>query len=100
MHNLILSPVDPAILARDIAKEVTDSVLKSLKGNTTPPAPDPLDDFIPKAEVRDKIASSSTLWHMEKEGRIKLYSFRGKRFYKRSELLEAFDEVKTKKAEL
>lgn len=55
---------------------------------------DPLDDFISKSEVRGKLASASTLWKYEKEGKIKSYAIGGKRFYKRSELAEAFIELK------
>lgn len=92
-ENLILSTIDRDELAREIAEKVFSKIEEN---RTDAPSPDlePLDDFITKAEVINKIASGSTLWKMEKEGRITLYSFRGKRFYKRSELIEAFEIVK------
>lgn len=55
---------------------------------------DPLNDFIPKQEVRGKLASSATLWQWEKAGKIKSYGIGGKRFYKRSELTAAIKPVK------
>ncbi|APY11512.1 hypothetical protein BWZ22_09760 [Seonamhaeicola sp. S2-3] len=55
---------------------------------------DPLADFIPKTEVRGKLASSSTLWKYEKEGIIDLFSIGGKRFYKKSQLINAFTKLK------
>ena len=76
-----------------------ECLLLDLKHPTPKPQPetkqqDPLDDLIPKSEVRGKIASASTLWKYEKEGKIKSYAIGGKRFYKRSELMEAFTELK------
>lgn len=62
----------------------------------TPSPDDPLNDFVPKHEVRGVIASSATLWKMEQSGKLKGYGFGGKRYYKRSELLELFEEVKIK----
>lgn len=95
MHNLVLSPIDPERLMNNIADKVTEKVLTALnKKNQDEPTPDPLDDLIPKSEVRGKLASASTLWKYEKEGKIKSYAIGGKRFYKRSELMEAFTELK------
>jgi len=60
----------------------------------SPIVKDPLDDLIPKSEVRGKFASSSTLWKWEKEGKIQSYGIGGKRYYKRSELMEALTKLK------
>ncbi len=100
MHNLVLSPIDPAILAKDIAEKVAANVLQVIQNKEpTEPAPDdPLNDFISRTEVKKKFASESTLWRMEKEGLIMSYGFGGKRYYKRSELLEAFEPMKQKRA--
>ncbi len=59
---------------------------------------DPLAEYIPKSEVRDRLASSSTLWKYEKNGKLTLYAIGGKRFYKRSDIANLFTEVKQKKA--
>lgn len=95
MHNLVLSPIDPAKLVNDIAEKVTAILLANRQEISAPPE-DPLNDFIPKSEVRGKFASSSTLWKLEKKGKLKAYGFAGKRYYKRSELLAVFEPVKTK----
>lgn len=95
MHNLVLSPIDPEILINRVA-EKTAQLLRA----ETPPQKekelDPLDDLIPKSEVRGKFASASSLWKWEKEGKIQSYGIGGKRFYKRSELMEALQKVKKK----
>jgi len=49
-----------------------------------------LSEYIPKAEVRGKLASSSTLWKYEKQGRITAYAIGGKRFYKKEDLEALF----------
>ena len=56
--------------------------------------PDPLDEYIPKAAVRGKILSSSTLWKHERKGNLKTYAIGGKRYYKRSEIENLIQEVK------
>jgi len=96
MENLVLSPIDPAKLVNDIAEKVTANLLANSTKTAPPPQEDPLNDFIPKIEVRGKFASSATLWKMEKAGKLKSYGFGGKRYYKRSELLEVFEPLKTR----
>ena len=61
--------------------------------------PDIFDKYIPKAEVRGKLASSSTLWQWENKGKLKLYAIGGKRFYKRSDIEAVFTEVKKEGAQ-
>ena len=56
-------------------------------------------EFVPKGEVRGKFASSSTLWQWEKKGKLRSYGIGGKRFYKRSELEDLIQPIKTKGAE-
>ncbi|MDC1379073.1 hypothetical protein N8273_00370 [Algibacter sp.] len=95
MHNFVLSPIDPKKLSKDIADQVTANILLAVQKNPQPTtAPDPLDDLVPKSEVRGKLASSSTLWKYEKDGKIQVYAIGGKRFYKRSELMQALIKLK------
>lgn len=77
----------------DLSKKI--DALNSIPQESLPEKnPDPLDDFIPKSEVRGKLASSSTLWKYEKEGKLQAYSIGGKRFYKRSEIMDALVKLK------
>ena len=66
-----------------------------------PPGKDthPLDEYIPKAAVRGKILSSSTLWKHEQKGNLKTYAIGGKRYYKRSQIENLIQEVKQWKQE-
>ncbi|MGB3454604.1 MAG: hypothetical protein WBA59_12350 [Moheibacter sp.] len=102
MQNLVLSPIDPEILINEIADKVSAKVLKAV--NHTTPAEqkpvNPLSDYIPKTEIRGKLASSSTLWKYEKQGKLKLYGIGGKRYYKRSDIANLFTEVKQKPFQL
>lgn len=59
-----------------------------------------LSEFIPKSEVRGKLASASTLWKYEKEGRIQAYAIGGKRFYKKSEIEAALVKLNKKGVEI
>ncbi|WP_124641622.1 MerR family transcriptional regulator [Amniculibacterium aquaticum] len=53
-----------------------------------------LSEFIPKSEVRGKLASSSTLWHWEKAGKLQLHGIGGKRYYKREDIENLFQPIK------
>lgn len=61
------------------------------------PDNDPLAEYVPKTEIRGKLASSSTLWKWEQQGKLKLYSIGGKRYYKRDDIANLFTEVKQQK---
>jgi len=89
MHNFILSPIDPEKLIDSISEKVTANIIEAVKKSTSQSTPDPLDDLIPKSEVRGKLASASSLWKWERAGKIQSYGLGGKRFYKRSELMAA-----------
>lgn len=99
MHNVVLSPITPKELIDQISEQVTANIMQALKtdlaqADNTPD--DPLNDFIEKKEVAGKIASASTLWKWEKAGKIQSYGIGGKRFYKRSELMESFTKMNKK----
>ena len=55
-----------------------------------------LDEYIAKNEVRGKLASSSTLWKYEKEGKLQVYGIGGKRFYKKQDIENAFIKLNKK----
>lgn len=95
MSNIVLTQLDADILIHRIA-ERTAKLLSEQHPKPQQPitTKDPLDDLIPKSEVRGKFASASTLWKWEKEGKIQSYGIGGKRYYKRSELMEALTKLK------
>lgn len=101
MQNLVLSPIDPEKLIGSISERVTASILKAVRdelNTTVSHPPSVLDEYIPKTEVRGKLASNSTLWSWENKGKLKLYAIGGKRFYKRSDIEALFTEVDKKGA--
>jgi hypothetical protein len=94
MHNLVLSSIDPEKLINSISEKVTANILEAVSKAPQSSPEDPLNDLIPKSEVRGKLASSSSLWKWEKSGKIQAYGIGGKRFYKRSELMAAIIKLK------
>ena len=56
-----------------------------------------LSDYIPKSEIRGKLASASTLWKYEKEGKLQAYGIGGKRFYKKADIEKAFVKLNKKR---
>lgn len=100
MSNLVLSPIDPNQLISKIVEKVTENVLEAIKAQENETVTQPLfHDYIPKTDVRGTLASSSTLWKWENEGKLKSYAIGGKRFYKRTDIENLFTEVKNKGAE-
>lgn len=95
MSKILFSPIDTDELIKKIAEKVTAN-LKPLVDTTPQPEAktNPIDDYIPKQEVRGKLASSATLWKWEKAGKLKLYGIGGKRYYKRTDIEKLFVEVK------
>ena len=49
MMNLVLSPIDPEILASRILTKSFKKINERKTSDPTPPPDDPLSDFIPKA---------------------------------------------------
>ena len=97
--NLIFSQINSEALAERISKEVTKNVLEAIRTQENDPLTQPLfNEYIPKTEVRGILASNSTLWKWENEGKLKLYAIGGKRFYKRADIENLFTEVKKKGA--
>lgn len=79
----------------DVIGRAIDAKLDRLAPMATPiKDPVPLDEYVPKASVRGKLMSSSTLWKLERKGSLKTYAINGKRYYKRSEIENLIQEVK------
>ena len=93
MSQLVLTPIKPELLINSIAEEVTKRVLKAVTENTNPENTtpgNPLDEYIPKAEITGKLASGATLWKYEKQGKLTVYGVGGKRYYKRVDIENLF----------
>lgn len=95
--NLIFSQINSQSLIEQIVEQVSAKVLEAVQANEAKVQPDIFDEYIPKTEVRGKLASSSTLHNWEHKGKLKLYAIGGKRFYKRTDIEALFTEVKRKK---
>ena len=95
--NVPLSKLEP-IFKRWIKEAQAESKTREALEATATATPQNsiFDEYIPKTEVRGKLASSSTLWNWENKGKLKLYAIGGKRFYKRSDIEALFTEVKKK----
>lgn len=92
MHNLVLSPISTDDLVERIA-ERTAELLNSTKQRQDSVLQQ--NDIITRKETLKLLnVSSSTLWLYEKEGKIKGYGVKGKRYYKRSEILSSLIEKK------
>ena len=98
MEQMIFSQINSQSLIEQIVEQVTAKVLEAVQANEADVQPDIFDKYIPKTEVRGKLASSSTLWSWENKGKLKLYAIGGKRFYKRTDIEALFTEVKKKGA--
>ncbi|HBN27997.1 MAG TPA: hypothetical protein DD421_03045 [Clostridiaceae bacterium] len=95
---MIFSQINSQSLIEQIVEQVTAKVLEAVQANEADVQPDIFDEYIPKTEVRGKLASNSTLWKWENEGKLKLYAIGGKRFYKRTDIENLFTEVKTERS--
>lgn len=85
MTDLVFSPISTDDLINRIATR-TAEIIQSKQ--TT--APDPADDLITPKEACELLKCTSvTLWRWEKKGRVTPYGIGGKKFFKRSELLQS-----------
>jgi len=98
MEQMIFSQINSQSLIEQIVEQVTAKVLEAVQANEADVQPDIFDEYIPKTEVRGKLASNSTLWKWENEGKLKLYAIGGKRFYRRADIENLFTEVKTERS--
>jgi len=93
MESLQLINLKPQELA-DLIKEGVKSELQLLKKELL--TKDANDDLLTREQAAEFLQINlSTLWHWQNKGRIKAYGISGsRRYYKRSELLEALRQVK------
>ena len=85
MQELVLSPIEIGNLIDRIATR-TAEIIQSRQ--TT--EPDPADDLITPKEACELLQCTSvTLWRWEKKGRIQPFGIGGKKFFKKSELLQS-----------
>ena len=85
MQNMILSPIDADTLIDRIAARTAELIL-----SRQTPEPNPGDDLITSKEACNLLQCTSvTLWRWEKKGRVTPYGIGGKKFFKRSEILES-----------
>ena len=96
MEQMIFSQINSQSLIDQIVEQVTANVLEAVQAKETNVQPDVFNEYIPKTDVRGKLASSSTLWNWENKGKLKLYAIGGKRFYKRTDIEALFTEVNKK----
>lgn len=87
MNNVLLSSIDTQTLVNLIA-ERTVELLESRKSETTQQEEEE-ELKTPKEASKLLRVSMATLWRWEKKGKIKCYGIGGKRYYKRSELVES-----------
>jgi len=93
MTNVLLSTIDTQVLVNLIA-EKTAELIESRRIEQPKQETDKTDLLTPKEAVQLLRISIPTLWRWEKKGKVKCYGICGKRYYKRSELLESLTTKK------
>ena len=95
MNNVVLSTRNIDDLISDIANEVVSRIVNCDISNSQQKSKSEKNDLIVRKEALELLnISSSTLWLYEKEGKIQGYGVKGKRYYKRSEILNSIIEKK------
>ncbi len=95
MNNVVLSTRNIDDLISDIANEVVSRIVNCDISNSQQKSKSEKNDLIVRKEALELLnISSSTLWLYEKEGKIQGYGVKGKRYYKRSEILKSIIEKK------
>ncbi|SDX19200.1 helix-turn-helix domain-containing protein [Aequorivita viscosa] len=85
MTNVLLSPIEIGNLIDRIATRTAELIQTR---QTT--VPNPADDLITPKEACELLQCTPvTLWRWEKKGRVTPYGIGGKKFFKRSELLNS-----------
>ncbi|WP_394907906.1 hypothetical protein [uncultured Mesonia sp.] len=98
MNNFVLSPIEPDKLISSIIEKVSANIIRALQTqNTGDKSSNPLNDYIPKTEIRGVLASNSTLWKLENEGKLTVYGVGGKRYYKRADIENLFQPLNVKR---
>ncbi|WP_417237624.1 helix-turn-helix domain-containing protein [Bizionia sp.] len=80
---------EPIKLDTDTIKSLAVEIF-SLQETNQPKAPAPADDLITPAQACEILKCTSvTLWRYEKKGRVNPYGICGKKYFKRSEILNS-----------
>lgn len=85
MQDYVLSPISTDDLINRIAIKTAELIHS---GQTS--SPEPQDDLITPKEACELLKCTSvTLWRYEKKGRVQAFGIGGKKFFKRSQLLQS-----------
>ncbi|MGB3343018.1 MAG: helix-turn-helix domain-containing protein [Aequorivita sp.] len=85
MTDLVLSPIEIGNLIDRIATRTAELIQST--HNTQP---SPADDLITPKEASELLQCSMvSIWRYEKKGRITAYGIGGKKYFKRSEILNS-----------
>ncbi len=79
---------------KPIAKEWFKEVVNEFFTGKEPETSNPEELLTPEEAAKFLKCTTTSLWRMRKAGTIRLYGLAGKRFYKRSELLNSLEEIK------
>ena len=86
MENSILLQNLSTEQLTDLIGNVFDTKFKDFQNNQTTQSE--IDDLLSREQVLELLQiNASTLWHWQNKGRIKVYKFSNKCYYKRSELM-------------
>lgn len=78
-----------------MVERVAEKTAQIIKGQKEPQPTEPTEDLLtPKEACQLLRVTSTTLWRYAKDGKIKPIGIGAKRYYKRSELLEALTPKK------
>ncbi len=95
MEVIVMSPLDVKNLVQVAINEVLHEKGIEIYGKGKPNQEPQQADLLTRKEAMKLLnVSSSTLWLYEKEGKIKGYGVKGKRYYKHSEILNSLIEKK------
>ena len=91
-NSILLQNVSPEALT-ELIKEGVKSQLEDFKKELN--FQNAKDDLLSREQVLELLQiNSSTLWHWQNKGKITVYKFANKCYYKRSELMESIKPLK------
>jgi hypothetical protein len=89
MNNLVLTPIHWADLVEKTALRTAEII-----SGLPPRVKEETEELLTTEETTKFLKCTTTnVWRLEKSGKIKRYGLGGKRYYKKSELLEALTVV-------
>ena len=91
-NSILLQNVSPEALT-ELIKEGVKSQLEDFKKELVNQTEK--DDLLSREQVLELLQiNSSTLWHWQNKGKIQVYKFANKCYYKRSELMNSLTQLK------